>query len=582
MSTSLIQLTHTQQSFALLLQARAEQETAKIACYFLYEDKPERSLTYGELHTDACRVAAALCGAGCNPGDPVIVIMAYPSGFVPAFAGVFYADAVAVPLEIPRPGRGVDKILSVLRDCKPRAILTERITETAVRAALPEQAPPVIVIDTLSDGGGYRLAATRRGEDLALLQYTSGSTSIPKGVMVTYDNMFANADAISRAFHTSRDISSVSWLPLFHDMGLMKGLVEPVVTGYPIALMPPAAFVAAPFRWLEAMSRFRAANTGGPNFGYELCIRKISSEQRDQLDLSAWRVAFNGAETVRADTLERFYAMFAPAGLRLETLYPCYGLAEATLKVSGGPFGRAPRVLPVLRSELEHGRAVPAATVDDRVLRLVSCGPPVHNTLIRIVDPERAVPVPDRIVGEIWVAGPGIARGYLGRDAENEATFRARLVEDDGHVYLRTGDLGFLDEGDLFVTGRIKNLIKIDGRNYYPQDIEAIVETAHSAIRPGCTAAFSAEINDEEHLIVAAEVSPEFAKQNLSQPSEVASLVRAIRATVVRVFGVRVHDVVVGPPGLVPKTSSGKVQHNACREHYLSVSRTAARPPHES
>jgi acyl-CoA synthetase (AMP-forming)/AMP-acid ligase II len=421
-------------------------------------------------------------------------------------------------------------------------------------------------------------------ETLAFLQYTSGSTAAPKGVMVSHGNLLSNERMVQQAFGHTEQSTFAGWLPLYHDMGLIGNVLQPLYIGAACILMAPMAFLQRPVRWLQAISRYRARTSGGPNFAYDLCVRKITDEQRAALDLSSWRVAFNGAEPVRASTLEQFTATFAPCGFRPETFYPCYGLAEATLFVSGGTPAALPIFQTVQGTALEHNQALTASADHEATRRLVGCGQTWQEQQIRIVDPETQTECPGGRVGEIWVSGPNVAQGYWQHADATERTFQARLAGTQDGPFLRTGDLGFMQDGELFVTGRLKDMIIISGRNHYPQDIEQTVEHSHPAIRLGCCAAFSIDVDGEERLVVAAEVdrhhrppsrNASLETGNLPEgmaPADGESMVKAIRRAVVEQHDLRVHEVVLLKVGGVPKTSSGKIQRHACRNGLLAGS----------
>jgi acyl-CoA synthetase (AMP-forming)/AMP-acid ligase II len=422
------------------------------------------------------------------------------------------------------------------------------------------------------------------GDTLALFQYTSGSTAAPKGVMISHANLLHNSAYINHAFELTPDSVSVTWLPAFHDMGLVDGIIQPLYTGFPCFLMSPQSFLQRPVRWLQAVSRYQATHSGAPNFAYDLCVSKITPDQRRTLNLSGWRSAYNGAEPIRTGTLERFAEAFQPCGFRLSSFYPCYGLAEATLMVSGGFLQDASIRCTVQAPALAQNQVVEASVQQQNVRTLVGCGHamPECKTKIVIAHPESLTQCSLGEVGEIWVSGPSIAQGYWNRLEETERTFRAYLADTGEGPFLRTGDLGFLKDDELFVTGRLKDLIIIDGRNHYPQDIELTAEQSHPDIRAGCCAAFSVDVADEERLVVAAEVDrryqPEHHQQGVGPESnprgrrllDTEAVVRAIRRAVAEEHGVRAHAVVLLTAGSIPKTSSGKVQRHACRADFLA------------
>ncbi|MEM7585289.1 MAG: amino acid adenylation domain-containing protein, partial [Acidobacteriota bacterium] len=405
-------------------------------------------------------------------------------------------------------------------------------------------------------------------DTIAFLQYSSGSTGAPKGVMVSHGNLVHNEELIQRSFGMTRESVVVGWLPLYHDMGLIGNLLQPLTLGTRCILMSPVSFLQQPVRWLEAITRYRATTSGGPNFAYDLCVRKVTDEQRANLDLSTWTTAFVGAEPVRPDTLDRFARTFAACGFERRSFYPCYGLAEATLMVSGGDPAEPPVFETLDADQLEQHRVSPlesASPADAAARELVSCGRNDHGQRVsgqelRIVDPETARPCPPDRIGEIWVAGPSVAAGYWQREEATARDFHARLAGEDqpSRRFLRTGDLGFMRDGELFVTGRLKDLIILRGRNHYPQDLELTAEQSHPDLRQGCCAAFAAEVDGEERVIVVQELT----RRPTAEPEAIAD---AIRQAIAEEHSVQAWQVVLIRTATIPKTSSGKIQRRACR-----------------
>jgi acyl-CoA synthetase (AMP-forming)/AMP-acid ligase II/acyl carrier protein len=550
----------------LLRRRAAESGDAKAYLFLRDGEVEEAPLTYAALDARA-RAIAAWLQAQAQPGDRALLL--HPPGldFVAAFFGCLYAGVAAVPAYPPRVNRPDPRIRQIAADSKPAVVLT---TE-AVRAAL--SARPEIVsglasarwlaTDARPDGLPDRWREPALEPDtLALLQYTSGSTFTPKGVMVTHGNIVANQIAIDRAVRQRSDSVSVSWLPHFHDMGLIYGVLYPVYRGFLGVLMAPAAFLQRPLRWPQAMSRYRGTLSGGPNFAFDLCTARVTAEERALLDLSRWEVAFNGAEPIRAATVEGFARAFASCGLRREALSGAYGMAETTLMVTIGENGAPPAFLRVRADDLERNRVAPAAADEPETRELVGCGPVAHATRVRIVDPQSGEPCPPEVIGEIWVAGPSVAKGYFGRSEETARTFGAVLAGEPG-TFLRTGDLGFLRHGELFVTGRLKDLIIIRGLNHYPQDIERTVEDSHPALRPAAGAAFSVEAEGEEQLVVVHEV------ERSQRNAGLEDVVAAIRRAVTEAHEVEPYAVALIRPASILKTSSGKIQRRGCRAAFL-------------
>ncbi len=551
-----------------LLRYRALQQPVQLAFTFLEDGETESaSLTYRELDRYSRAIAVQLQSLGIT-GKRALLL--YPPGldYVAAFCGCLYAGVVAVPAYPPRNQRNTPRILAMVTDAQATISLTTTALLSKVRSLLTTKTDSDflqwLTTDNLAAGieDSWQAPPIER-DTLAFLQYTSGSTDTPKGVMVSHDNLLHNAAATYQLMEHSSASKFVSWLPAYHDMGLIGGILQPLYGGFPCILIPPAAFLQRPYRWLKAISHYRGTTSGGPNFAYELCTHKVTPEQRQTLDLSSWSVAFNGAEPVRQDTLKRFSTVFAPRGFRQEAFYPCYGLAEATLMVTGGRKADCPIVKTVHVSDLEHNQAVDSHAEKTDSQLLVSCGPTLPEQQVMIVHPETLTRCLPNEIGEIWVSGPSIGHGYWQRPEETAQTFCAYLSDPDEGPFLRTGDLGFLHNGDLFITGRAKDLIIIRGRNLYPQDIELTVERSHPALRAGSGAAFSVEVGNKERLVVVQEV--EFRQQ-----ADVDEVAGAVRQAVAEAHEVQVFTVVLIKPGSILKTSSGKIQRRACRAAFLT------------
>jgi len=570
----------TLDSLVTLLRQRVEQHSDRQLYVFLDEGGvDELPVTYAEFDRRARAIGAHLQSLGAA-GERALLL--YPPGldYIAGFFGCLYAGVIAVPAYPPNPARlsrTLPRLQAIVGNARPKYALTTELIASLVEG-VGEEAPELsamhwLATDALPSESAEAWQPPAVGRDtLAFLQYTSGSTGAPKGVMVSHGNLLANLALITRGFEATPDDSAVFWLPPYHDMGLIGGLLGPIYINALCVVMSPLAFLQRPLRWLEAISHYRVTISGGPNFAYDLCVRKATPEQVAALDLSSWKLAFNGAEPIRADTLERFAKTFAPAGFRPEAFYTCYGLAEATLFVAGGDRARAPQSLRVDPGALTQGRIVLAPQAD---YTLVSSGRPPPGLRLAIADPETRVRCAQDQVGEIWVAGPSIAQGYWERPDETAHTFRAALADDGDGPYLRTGDFGFLHEGELYVTGRLKDLIIVDGRNLYPQDIEATIEAAHPAIRAGATAVFSVDVNGEERVVATAEVERNFIfaqKQNGGADAARArqELITAVRRAVAEQHDVRLHALVLLKTGHIPKTSSGKIQRHACRAGYLT------------
>ncbi|HYP28246.1 MAG TPA: condensation domain-containing protein, partial [Blastocatellia bacterium] len=553
-----------------LLRLRAGEQAGLKAYAFLKDGETEdEGITYGQLDARARAVAARLQELGMASERALLL---YPPGldYIAAFFGCLYAGAVAVPAYPPDPDRlhrSITRLLAILKDAGPRVVLTTSSILSMIRRSpgLDDRLTSLgwVTTDTLEDGlADEWMEPDISGRSLAFLQYTSGSTGSPRGVMVSHGNILHNEWIIQTACRHDSESTFVGWLPLYHDMGLIGNVLQPLYIGAQCVLMSPLAFLQKPLRWLSAISRYRAATSGGPNFAYDLCVRKVKPSERAELDLSSWTTAFNGAEPIRSETVERFINAFEPCGFRRETFFPCYGLAEATLIVSGGSRESLPVVRDFEAAELERNRVAPSRPEGPTARTLAGCGRVLQGHDAVIADPDSLALCPPDRVGEIWLAGESIAQGYWKRPEETEHTFNAFLSDSGEGPYLRTGDLGFIKDGELFVTGRLKDLIIIRGRNHYPQDIEMTVEKSHPALRPGCGAAFSIDVNGEEKLVIVQEADPKKA-ENLP------AIIDSIRSAVSEKHELQAHTVVLVKPWSIPKTSSGKIQRRACRTAFL-------------
>lgn len=550
-----------------LLRQRAQFLGDERAFTFLVDgEDDEQHLSYAELDRRARAIAASLQERQLV-GERALLL--YPPGldFITGFFGCLYAGVVAVTAYPPRMNRSLNRIRAIVADAGAKIALTTQPVLERIAPWMSDN-PDLADLEWVTTEE-TAIGLEERWEEpeidrntLAFLQYTSGSTGTPKGVMLTHGNLLHNSALINYGFEHTRDDSGVFWLPSYHDMGLVGGIIQPLYVGCSNVLMSPMAFLQKPLRWLKAISKYHATTSGGPNFAFDLCLRKISPAERDELDLSSWKVAFNGAEPVRAETLERFAEFFAPAGFRPEAFYPCYGLAEATLIASGGSATREPVKKIFDGRRLEHGRAQSTSADSAHARRLVGCGRTLPDQEVAIVDPDTRVRRGEREVGEIWVAGPSVAKGYWRRDEESEHTFQAKIEGGGSTTYLRTGDLGFLDDGEVYVTGRIKDLIIVRGVNHYPQDIELTVEHCDPGLRPNSGAAFSFERGGRTFLAVVQELER-------GPQTDANSVVESIRMAVAKEHELQLDAIVLVRAGSVPKTSSGKIQRHACRRGFL-------------
>ncbi|MEV0244528.1 fatty acyl-AMP ligase [Streptomyces sp. NPDC050674] len=525
-----------------------------------------RTLTWRRLDVRVRALAARLADEA-DPGDRVALLCPQGTEYVTAFLAALAAGLVAVPLYTPGLPGHADRLAGVLADARPSVVVTTSRVREEVRAFLGPGGPGIVVADEVPDDAGRQWRPVAPDPEApAYLQYTSGSTRAPAGVDIGHGNVVANARQALAAYGLdSRPMTSVGWLPLYHDMGLVLSVAAPVVRGEPSVLMDPAAFLHEPVRWLRLLAAHPNAVSAAPNFAYDYCVATVTADQKEGLRLDKVTALINGSEPVRPGTADRFHAAFAGQGLAPGTHCPSYGLAEATVFVCAARPGEPLSRFALDRDALAAGKALPARSDDPRAVLLAGCGTPAGQR-VRIADPLARVPLPEGVVGEIWVQGPNVGRGYWNRDARE--VFGAEFADEAAGPgrWLRTGDLGTVLDGQLVVTGRLKDLIIVDGRNHYPQDVEATAQEAHEAVRRDRLAAFAVPggAGGERAVVVA-----EHARTVRLAELDVAAVVRAVRGAVSARHGLRLADVVVMPPGTVPRTSSGKVSRALTRTRYL-------------
>lgn len=574
-----------------LLSMRASEQPNDLAYTFLADGEVEAgSFTYAQLDQHA-RALGALLQHLNGTGERALMI--YPSSIdtIAGFLGCLYGGTIAVPVVPPQPNRAartLPRLQTVVEDAGARFVLTTSSLLHDIEKVV-DRFPQLKQMEWIAtDSIDPSFAADWRQPDitrdmLAYLQYTSGSTATPKGVMISHANMMNICEYDSRILsYTQREGAAVCWVPYFHDYGLIEGLMVPLYNGIPCYVMCPLSFVQKPFRWLQAISRYRATNSCGPNFAYDLCVKKTTPEQRATLDLSCWRSASNAAEPIHKKTLERFVETFAPYGFTWEQCSPAYGLAEATLIISAR---QGPIFYPLQADALEKDKIVEAADNDTNIRSVVGCGLPatdMFNTRVVIADPNTMKQSPPDRIGEIWIGGELVAQGYWEKPEETARTFQAYLADTGDGPFLRTGDLGFMKNGEVIVTGRLKDLIIVEGRNHYPQDIEKTVEDAHPAMHAGCSAAFSVNTEGTERLVVAVEVNRNYrplmggsAEEPIGNPAgmqvlDTKKLLKQVRAAVAEEHEINLSELVLLKTGTIHKTSSGKIQRQTCRAAYLN------------
>jgi acyl-CoA synthetase (AMP-forming)/AMP-acid ligase II len=561
-------------SLVEVLRSRALEQPNDTAYIFL----PDRGaapirLTFAELYGRARGVALGLVERG-QKGDRAALWFPPGLDFIVAFFGCLLAGIIAVPMMIPRRDGSRDASAAILSDCSARFVVARPDLLTAARPDLTERLPSAdaewFFVDAPFAGSGQTDTALPDIEsaDIAFLQYTSGSTSAPKGVIVSHHNLLENLEMIRTAFGNTRYSTHLSWVPHYHDMGLILNILQSIYIGALCVLLAPVSFMQRPLGWLRAIHDYRAEIAGGPNFAFEHCLRRYRPEQMQGIDLSCWKLAYNGAEPVRADTIERFASTFAPYGFDPNSVHPAYGMAEATLLISSGKRGSGSVIRTVSRDALQRHKVVFPADGEDGYL-IVGCGRTLPGERLAIVDPESRQRLAACSIGEIWVAGPHVAQGYWGNPEATNSTFKAVISGDDTGCWLRTGDLGFLDDsGELFITGRIKELIIVRGVNHYPQDIENTVQDCHAALRRDCGAAFSMlDQNGEEQLVVVQEV-----ERTHRQQITIDEVIASIREAITRDHDIAPREIVLLRPSTLPKTTSGKIQRNLAKQMFAAGS----------
>jgi len=572
-------------SLVHMLVDRAKAQPDQRAYTYLVDGITESdTLTYRQLDRRSREIAVMLQSA-LDQGDRALLMYSPGLDFVSAFFGCLCAGVIAVPVYPPqpsRPERSLPRLRAIYSESGAKAILcTEDVFckfATLFQSDPELSTCPLLATDHygLEDIDTWKVPEVR-SDTIAFLQYTSGSTAAPKGVVVSHGNIVHNLAYIQNISHHETDNVLVSWLPTSHDMGLFSGVLFPLFNDCPAYLMSPVSFLQKPFRWLQAISHFRGTNSGGPDFAFELCAQKSTAEQRSQLDLGSWQIAYNGAEPIRKSTLESFSNAFRECGFRSTAFFPVYGLAESTVLVLGKPLRDENASSENASSENTNGTEAALAADGYVAAEPVSCGSPKFGMEVIIVDSKQAIEMELGQIGEIWVSGPSVAQGYWNLPSETEATFNAFLVSGRG-PFLRTGDLGFMRNGELFVTGRIKDLIIVRGRKHYPQDIEQTVEQSHSEIHSKSSAAVSVPAEDGPQLVILAEVNRRLrsgrskSKVGEASPSEgdCDEIIDAIRQAVSEQHELQAASISLLAPGSIPKTSSGKIRRHACCDAILA------------
>ncbi len=557
-----------------ILQRRAQETPDRLSHLLLGASEAEnQSLTYLQMDRQARELGAHLQSVA-EPGQRALLVYPTSLEFIVAMYACLYAGIIPIPTNPPGMNRSAQRLEAIAKDAQARLVLTTPEYQHAFLAEA-EQFPDFAALtwvtrDAVQAAGAHSLQIPEiTPQTIAFMQYTSGSTNIPKGVIISYRNLSHNLHSLHetrlRGKEFSDDSVILTWTPLFHDMGLLIGVFLTPIDGTPSILMPPIQFMQNPFHWLKNIQKFKATASGGPNFAYELCVNKIPLEKCEGLDLSSWKIAYSSAEPVRAETQARFAEKFAPFGFRPEAQAPCYGMAETTLVISfytGEPKTITERFR---RADFEEGRLVPSDSDDPKeIVETVSSGPLLADYKAAIVHPKNRKRCAPNEVGEIWISGDSVGEGYWNRPEDSKHTFGAHIAETHEGPYLRTGDLGFIHNDHLYITGRLKDLLIVRGRNYYPQDVEMTVEKTHPVLRAGGGAAFAVSKNDVEQLIVVHET-----QRREIEGVDWQEVIKTIRANIAREHGIRAHAVVLIRRATVAKTSSGKIQRTEMKRRFL-------------
>ncbi|MGY6530407.1 MAG: alpha/beta fold hydrolase [Cyanobacterium sp.] len=558
-------------SFVSLLQERAISHPDQIIFTFLGDGENESDyLTYHQLDQQARAIAHKLQSRKAK-GERALLLYQPGLEFVTAFLGCLYAGVIATPAYPPRANRSYTRLSAIIKDAGALfALTTQSLKEKIEQKLTKNNDITCLTTDDISPSIAQDWQTEQiKSEETAFLQYTSGSTGTPKGVIVSHGNLIHNSQLIKDYFHNDEHCIGSFWLPPYHDMGLIGGILQPIYSRFHTIMLPPVTFLQRPIRWLRAISKYKVTTAGGPNFAYEMCVNSISEKQKEDLDLSHWQLAFSGAEPVRAETITKFSRYFADCGFKEKSFYPCYGMAETTLIVSGGNPDNSPTIKNISATKLQENEIIfnPEDTAD--IQKVVSSGHISSQLEVQIVNPDTLVECPNNKVGEIWVKGESVAQGYWLKKELTKKTFQASTANGKKKGFLRTGDLGFVNDGELFVTGRLKDLIIIRGRNHYPQDIEESVGNIHEAINSESGASFAIEKDNDEHLIVIFEVKRTFLQKLKQDDNLQREIFDAVRKVIAENHELQVYSIVLIRTGSIPKTSSGKIARYACRKEFL-------------
>lgn len=557
-----------------LLSSKAIEYPNKVAFKYLINGEDDViSISYGQLVSESKRIATYLYNEGFT-GKRALIMYHSSIDYIKVFLGCLYAGVIAVPVYPPSLSRNMDRVRSIMADANTNLVLTTSQLYSRIAKQFNKETSGFdikwVCIDKLDPPLSEEWKHPNiTGDSIAFLQYTSGSTSAPKGVMISHNNILHNQEMIKNAFQTNEHTVAVGWLPLYHDMGLIGNVLQPLYLGATSILMSPMDFLKRPFSWLKAISKYKATVSGGPNFAYDLCIKKITEEEKAQIDLSSWQLAFNGAEPIRYETIKKFSDEFSQCGFKLQRFYPCYGMAEATLLITGGDVSKGPVIKHFDSLSLTSNKVIESSNPDGSVA-LVSSGTSDFQEELCIVNPKTHYICSENEIGEIWVRGKNVANGYFGTGESSDFSGR---IQGRSSTYLKTGDLGFINEGQLFVTGRLKDVIILRGKNYYPQDIELITENAHEGVRKGCIASFSVTHENEDKLVIVAEAERAFRPRIKNVDTikiKLKEITTSIRKNVMEEIGIQPYCICLIKTGSILKTSSGKIQRSLCKQGFLN------------
>ena len=562
------------------LDLHARLQPFSLAFTFLEKDGVEQSsVTFGELDFSARKIAWALSYLPFQSR----IILALPSGieFIQAFMGCLYAGMVAIPAYPPEGSQKRNRLYAIAKDSDSELLITSRtiknkyenrVDDTGLNSAQSLKKIPWIAIEDLLQTVPLQQTSlpVLAPQNTAFLQYTSGSTGSPKGVVISHENLLANQHMIAEVFQHNKNTVFASWLPLFHDMGLVGNILQPLYLGIPCYFMSPLTFIEKPARWLNAISKYKVTTTGAPNFGYDLCVKRITKEQFASLDLSSWTIAYNGAEPVKATTIDTFSSKFRDCGFSRTAMFPVYGMAEATLLISGGKPCTEPDIRYVNKRALAANRfewmARDNNVGDVNYQALVGNGYAADGLTIKIIDPDTSIECAADTVGEIWLKGKSISTGYFNKSDVNSKFFKQHIV--NGNIdqqYFRTGDLGTLSGGQLFITGRLKDIIIVRGKNYYPQDLEQTISTSASELCLDGCAVFSWNNQGTERIIAVQEVEKRWVRTFNTDLSTIK-----IQNELHDEHGLHLDAILWVKPATIPRTTSGKISRTLCKQKYLT------------